>query len=91
MHSDKLRELRAALVDAGFLTLHQQARSLGLSRSTAWKVLKERQWPVGDPHQANVCITATPTNAAKIIHEHEGKKSAGAYGPARNDCVYFVL
>ena len=40
MQSAKIRELRQALVDAGVLTLDQQAKSLGVLRSTAWAVLK---------------------------------------------------
>src|SRR3982074_1888353 len=38
--SCKIRELGDALITAGFLTLDEQARALGLSRSTAWAVLK---------------------------------------------------
>src|SRR3979411_684143 len=38
--SCKIRELGDALTTAGFLTLDEQARALGLSRSTAWAVLK---------------------------------------------------
>ena len=37
----KIRELRQALVEAGYLTLDQQAESLGLGRSTAWATLQE--------------------------------------------------
>jgi hypothetical protein len=36
----KIRDLRQALIDAGFRSLDQQAMALGLSRSTAWSVLQ---------------------------------------------------
>lgn len=36
----KIREIRSALVDAGYLTVDQQAAALGLARSTAWTVLR---------------------------------------------------
>ena len=36
----KIKELGAALAADGFVTLDEQARALGLSRSTAWAVLK---------------------------------------------------
>jgi hypothetical protein len=36
--SAKIREIRQALVDAGCLTLREQARVLRLSRSTTWAV-----------------------------------------------------
>jgi hypothetical protein len=36
----KIRELGHALVDAGFLTLDEQAKALGLARSTTWTILR---------------------------------------------------
>ena len=38
--SSKIKEIGDALVSAGFFTLGEQARTLGLSRSTTWTVLK---------------------------------------------------
>jgi predicted DNA-binding transcriptional regulator AlpA len=38
--SAKIRELREALVASGFLTLDEQSKVLGLSRSTTWTILK---------------------------------------------------
>src|SRR5215472_10306483 len=35
----KIAEIRATLVDAGFVALDEQAATLGLSRSTAWSIL----------------------------------------------------
>ena len=34
----KIRELAEAVKSAGFLTLDEQAKALGLSRSTAWTI-----------------------------------------------------
>jgi hypothetical protein len=36
----KIRELGHALVDAGFLTLDEQSKALGLARSTTWTILR---------------------------------------------------
>src|SRR6266436_6295883 len=36
----KIRELGHALVDAGFLTLDEQSKVLGLARSTTWTILR---------------------------------------------------
>ena len=36
----KIQEIRSALKRTGFLTLDEQAKVLGLPRSTAWSVLK---------------------------------------------------
>ena len=38
--SARIRELAAVLAASGFVTLDEQAKALGLSRSTAWAVLK---------------------------------------------------
>src|SRR5215472_14994787 len=35
----KITEIRAALVEAGYKALDDQAATLGLSRSTAWSIL----------------------------------------------------
>ena len=86
MQSDKLRELREALVNAGFITLRQQARSLGLSRSTAWVVLKGNHKGSGLSATLIKRMLASPhlpPTAAKIIHEYVEKKSAGAYGHSK--------
>src|SRR5262249_3245785 len=39
-HTSKIRELAEAVKSAGFLTLDEQAKALGLSRSTAWTIRK---------------------------------------------------
>lgn len=36
----KIRELGAALVSVGLITLDEQAKALGLPRSTTWTILK---------------------------------------------------
>src|SRR5262249_19878861 len=36
----KMRELGHALVDAGFLTLDEQSKALGVARSTTWTILR---------------------------------------------------
>ena len=83
MQSTKIRELRQALVDAGVLTLDQQAKSLGVSRSTAWAVLK------GNHKSSGLSVTLInrmlaspqlPRSAKKIILEYVEEKSTGAYG-----------
>ena len=38
--SSKIRELGDALIAEGYLTLDEQARVLGLGRSTTWTILK---------------------------------------------------
>ena len=79
----KIRELRQALVDAGVLTLDQQAKSLGVSRSTAWAVLKGNHKSSGLSATLINRMLASPQlpgSARKIILEYVKEKSAGAYG-----------
>ena len=83
MQSTKIRELRQALEDAGVLGLNQQAKSLGLSRSTAWAVLKGNHKASGLSATIIKRMLASPQlppSATKVILEYVAKKSAGAYG-----------
>jgi hypothetical protein len=45
----RIKELGAALAAAGLATLDDQARALGLSRSTTWAVLKGNHKASGRP------------------------------------------
>ena len=59
--SAKLRELRQALMDAGFVRLDKQARVLELSRSTAWTVMSGSHkcyWAVCGDHQTHAQLAA---------------------------------
>src|SRR4051812_13983482 len=40
LQASKIRELGSALVDAGFVSLDDQAGALGLCRSTTWTILR---------------------------------------------------
>ena len=83
MQSTKIRELRQALADAGALKLDQQAKSLGVSRSTAWAVLKGNHKSSGLSATLINRMLASPQlprSAKKIILEYVEEKSTGAYG-----------
>jgi len=83
MQSAKIRELRQALADAGLRTLDQQAKCLGLSRSTAWAVLKGNHKCSGLSAALIKRMLASPQlppSAREVIFEYVAKKSAGAYG-----------
>ena len=81
--SCKIRELGGALITAGFRTLDEQARALGLSRSTAWAVLKAN-------HKASGLTAATisrmlslpelPPHVRATILMYVEEKLAGLYG-----------
>ena len=56
--TSRIRELGAALAADGLVTLDEQARALGLSRSTAWAVLKAN-------HKASGLAAATARRGAE--------------------------
>ena len=86
MQSAKIRELRQALVASGFPTLGQQAMALGLSRSTAWTVLKGNHKGSGLSAAIIKRMLASPqipAVAKKILLEYIEQKCAGAYGHSK--------
>ena len=79
----RIKELGAALAADGFVTLDEQARALGLSRSTAWAVLQAN-------HKASGLTVPTinrmlsspelPPSARVTILTYIEEKLAGLYG-----------
>jgi predicted DNA-binding transcriptional regulator AlpA len=81
--SCKIRELGDALITAGFLTLDEQARALGLSRSTAWAVLKANHKTSGlAAGTINQMLSSPelPPRARGTILTYVDEKLAGLYG-----------
>ena len=79
----KIRELRQALVEAGYLKVRQQAESLGLGRSTAWETLQGNHKHSGLSAATIKRMLASqqlPPPARKILLEYVEEKLAGAYG-----------
>ena len=90
--SAKLRELRQALMDAGFVTLSKQARVLELSRSTAWTVMSGSHKCSG----LSAAITKRmlnspqlPPSARTVLLEYVEEKSAGLYGHGQHQLRLF--
>jgi hypothetical protein len=88
----KIRELGHALVDAGFLTLDEQSKALGLARSTTWTILRAS-------HKGSGLSTAIikrmllspqlPPLARRKILEYTADKLAGVYGGSRPERLKF--
>jgi hypothetical protein len=79
----KLRDLRQALIDAGFKSLDQQAMALGLSRSTAWAVLQGHHKASGLSGAIVGRMLASPglpQSARTVLLAYIQEKAAGAYG-----------
>ena len=81
--SAKIKELGIALTRAGLVTLDEQARALGLSRSTMWTILKAS-------HKGSGLSAATidrmlsapelPVTVSAVILEYAREKARGLYG-----------
>jgi uncharacterized protein YjbJ (UPF0337 family) len=81
--TSKLRQLADALIAAEFRTLDEQAKVLGLSRSTTWTILNANHKGSG----LSVAITnrilaapRLPQPVRSVLVEYAGEKAAGLYG-----------
>ena len=91
--SCKIRELGDALITAGFLTLDEQARALGLSRSTAWAVLKANHKTSGlAAGTINQMLSSPelPPRARGTILTYVDAKLAGLYGHNKEQLSRFA-
>jgi hypothetical protein len=80
---EKIGQLKTALVAHGFDSVSKQAAILGLSRSTAWKVLKSDHKHSGltaNTINRMLASTGLPPEARKVIEEYVCQKLGGAYG-----------
>jgi hypothetical protein len=81
--SSKIRELAEAVEAAGFLTLDEQAKVLGVPRSTAWTIRKASHKASGLSASIINRMLAAPELPlmvrAKIL-EYIQEKAAGLYG-----------
>jgi hypothetical protein len=85
--SSKIRELVEAVKSAGFLTLNEQAKALGLSRSTAWTIRKASHKASGlSASIINRMLAAPelPALARTKILEYVEEKTVGLYGGSRS-------
>ena len=83
----KIRELVEAVKSAGLLTLEEQAKALGLSRSTAWTIRKASHKASGlSASIINRMLAAPelPPLARTKILEYVEEKAAGLYGGSRS-------
>ena len=85
--SSKIKELAEAVKSAGFLTLDEQAKALGLSRSTAWTILKASHKASGLSGSIINRMLAAPELPPLVrtkILEYVEEKAAGLYGGSRS-------
>jgi hypothetical protein len=83
----KIREVAKALQNAGFCTLDDQAKALGLCRSTTWTVRKANHKASGLSVSIINRMLATPHLPPLVrskILEYVEEKTAGLYGGSKN-------
>jgi hypothetical protein len=88
----KLRELRQALIDDGYVGLCSQAAALGIRRSTAWVVLNGRYKTSGLSASIVEQMMASPKlppRARRVLQDYIAAKSAGLYGYDRKSVRAF--
>ena len=81
----KLRALGRALVSAGFVTVKQQAEVLGLSRSTAWTILRGSHKGSGLSAAVvnRILGQRLPLRVRLEVIDYVEQKAAGHYGHNR--------
>jgi hypothetical protein len=88
----KISELGHALVDAGFLTLDEQSKALGLARSTTWTILRASHKGSGLSAaivKRMLLSPQLPPLARQKILEYTTDKLAGVYGGSRTQRLKF--
>ena len=88
----KVAELRRALMDAGFDSLREQARALGLGRSTTWAILKAGHKSSGLSASVVRRMLRSPNlppAARRVIEEYVREKLAGTFGHGREQLKKF--
>jgi oligoribonuclease (3'-5' exoribonuclease) len=84
--TSKIRELGEALVASGLRTLDEQAKALGLPRSTTWTILRANHKASGlSATVINQTLSAPqlPPLVRATILEYVEEKAAGLYGHSK--------
>jgi hypothetical protein len=79
----KIRQLAHTLVTAGFVSLDEQAKALGLSRSTTWTLLKAHHKNYGLSAVLIKRVLAKPDldpRVRSLILDYVRERAAGLYG-----------
>src|SRR5215471_14919258 len=90
--SSKIRELRIALRSAGLIGLDEQAKALGLPRSTTWKILKGDHKASGLSAMVISRMLSAPTLPPVVrtkILEYVREKTDGLYGHGKRELLRF--
>ena len=92
--SIKLREVEVALRRAGLIALDEQARALGLPRTTTWKLLRgsyKTSGPSAVIINRILCAPRLPLTARIKILEYIQERVSGAYGHSKSQLRRFSI
>jgi hypothetical protein len=91
--SSKIREIGDALIALGYLALDEQAKALGLGRSTAWTILRADHKNSGlsaTVIDRMLAASHLPPFVHAIILEYVDEKVAGLYGHGKRQLRRFA-
>jgi hypothetical protein len=89
----KIRELGDALIASGYVTIQQQAKALGLSRSTTWAIWRAEHKASGLSAMLIHRMLHNPRLPSRVrarILEYVDEKSAGLYGHSEAQRMRFI-
>ena len=91
--SERIKEIRQALIDAGADTLEKQAATLGLSRSSTWALLQGNHKSSGLRASviSRMLASQIPPTVRVIIETYVNEKLRGTYGHSKRQCDLFSL
>jgi hypothetical protein len=91
--SAKIKEIANALVNVGYLTLDEQARVLGLCRSTTWTLVKTSHKGSGlSAGLVNRMLASSqlPAPVREKVIEYVQERLAGLHGHSASQCRKFA-
>jgi hypothetical protein len=81
--SNGLGRITDALISSGYTSLDDQAKALGLGRSTAWTITKNKH-KLGRLSAKTInrilANPQTPPTVRAVLHEYVAQRCAGAHG-----------
>ena len=83
VYSNELGRISDALISSGYTSLDDQAKALGLSRSTAWSITKNKH-KLGRLSVKTInrilANPQTPQTVRAVLHEYVAQRYAAVYG-----------
>jgi hypothetical protein len=83
VYSIELQSISEALVSSGYTSLDQQAKALGVGRSTAWTITKNKH-KLGRLSAKTInrilINPQTPANVRQVIQQYVAKRCAAIHG-----------